>query len=233
MTLPGLPLSEQLPSRQGARGLLLGGDDAMAAALRRDGFRVDRHALDTGPLAALAGVPFTPPVVEWPFPDAAYDVVVLLDELALTVREEEALAEAARVLRPGGMLLLRVPATGRLAWLDGFNAYRYLHETTGRGSWLDEVAGVGWRRHYPRADLEALLCPHFRVRQISASGIGLADAVRLALLIVWRWALQSPRADRFIRRVPGSIARWEGRWAPGGRGYWHVALAERRGGEGG
>lgn len=226
--ISGLPLVDQLPPPDaGTAVLLLGGDRALARGLRRAGYRVDRRALDTGPIAQVAGVPFTPPVVAWPFADASYDAVVLLDELALTVREEEALAEAARVLRPGGILLLRVPATGRLAWLDGYNAFRYAREVTGRGRPLPEAEGVGWRRHYCREDLAGLLRPHFRVRAMRASGIGLSDAARLGLLLVWRWALRSERADAAIRAVPRFLARMEGRLAPAGRGYWLVAAAER------
>jgi SAM-dependent methyltransferase len=228
MIVPGLPLVELLPRPYEPTLLLVGGDDETATALRRFGFRVDRHALDMGPLAQVAGVPFTPPVVEWPFADAAYDAVVLLDELALTVREEEALAEAARVLRPHGRLLLRVPATGALAWLDGFNAYRYLRETTHRGTSLPEVAGVGWRRHYSRGDVQGLLAPHFRVVAIRGSGVGLSDAARLALLVFWRWGLRSRRGDAALRRVPAWLARLEGSWRIGKFGYTQVTVAERR-----
>jgi SAM-dependent methyltransferase len=227
MTIPGLPLAEHFPRPAGAAVLLLGGDYALAAALRRAGYDLRRHALDTGPLAQVAGVPFTPPVVDWPFPDAAFDAVILLDELALTVREEEALAEAARVLRPGGVLLLRVPAAGAMAWLDGFNAYRYLCETTRRGKPLAEVAGVGWRRHYPRDDLRELLIPHFRIRAMRAAGLGLSDATRLGLLIFWRWALRSERGDDLIRRLPQAVERREARLCLSNHGYWLVAIAER------
>ena len=143
------------------------------------------------------------------------------------MREEEALAEAGRVLRPGGMLLLRVPAGGRLAWLDGYNAYRYMREITRRGRLLPEVKGVGWRRHYRREDVRELLRPHFRVRAMRASGIGLSDGARLGLSLFWRWALRSPRGDGAIRRVPETVARLEGRLAPAGRGYWLVTAAER------
>jgi SAM-dependent methyltransferase len=168
-----------------------------------------------------------PPVVAWPQPDGSYDAVILLDQLALTVLEEEALAEAARVLRPGGVLLLRVPAAGRLAWLDGYNAFRYIQEITHRGHRLPEAAGVGYRRHYRREDVRKLLQPHFRVRAIRASGIGLSDSARLALSLFWRWALQSRRGDGAIRRIPETLARLEGRVAPADRGYWLVAAAER------
>jgi SAM-dependent methyltransferase len=229
MAIAGVPLTEFLSPPAGSSSLLLlGGDDSVAAAFRRAGYRVDRHALDTGPLAQLAGVPFTPPVVAWPFPGAAYDAVVLLDELALTVREEEALAEAARVLRPGGTLLLRVPFSGPLAWLDGYNAYRYVRDVTRRGTLLPEAKGIGWRRHYRRDDVRGLLAPHFRVRAVRSSGIGLADAVRLALSLFWRWGLRSERGDGAIRTLPRALARREGRLAVPGFGYWFVVAAERR-----
>jgi len=231
MTMAGLPLVEQLPPPSGSAIVLLGGDETLARALRRAGYRVDRHALDTGPLVAppeqRCASAFMPPVVAWPQPDASYDAVLLLDELALTVLEEEALAEAARVLRPGGILLLRVPAAGRLAWLDGYNAFRYIQEITHRGHRLPEAAGVGWRRHYRREDVRKLLQPHFRVRAMRASGIGLSDSARLGLSLFWHWVLQSPRGDAVIRRVPETLARLEGRLAPAGRGYWLAAAAER------
>jgi SAM-dependent methyltransferase len=231
MTMAGLPLVEHLPAPDGSAIVLLGGDDTLARALRRTGYRVDRHALDTGPLMLppkqRCASTFVPPLVAWPHPDAAYDAVILLDELALTVLEEEALAEAARVLRPGGVLLLRVPAAGRLAWLDGYNAFRYIQEVTHRGHRLPESAGIGWRRHYRREEVRKLLQPHFRVRAMRASGIGLSDSARLALSVFWRWALQSGRGDAAIRCIPQWLARLEGRLAPTGRGYWLVAAAER------
>ena len=228
MAIAGIPLTEVLPPPEdGAPLLLLGGDDVVASAFARRGYRVERHALDTGPLAQLAGVPFSPPAVAWPFPDAAFAAVVLLDELALTMPEEEALAEAARVLRPGGILLLRVPARGRLAWLDGYNAYRYVRDITHRGKLLPAMRGIGWRRHYGRDDLRMLLAPHFRPRAIRASGIGAADAARLGLSLLWRWALRSERGDGAIHALPSALARREGAWSMLGRGYWLVAAAER------
>ena len=231
MTMAGLPLVEHLPAPDGSAIVLLGGDDTLARGLRHAGYRVDRHALDTGPLVVppqqRCASRFVPPVVAWPYPDASHDAVILLDELALTVLEEEALAEAARVLRPGGTLLLRVPAAGRLAWLDGYNAFRYLQEITHRGSRLPESAGVGWRRHYRREDVRNLLQPHFRVRAMRASGIGLSDSARLALSVLWRWALQSGHGDAAIRSIPQTLARLEGRLALADRGYWLVAAAER------
>lgn len=230
MTIPGLAFSERLPPARPGQPVsvaLIGGDDALAAALRRAGYAVSRHALDLGPLAQRPGVPFTPPVVAWPFPDETFAAVVLLDDLALVVQEEEAIAEAARVLAPGGILLLRVPASGRLAWLDGYNAYRYLRDISHRGRRLAETRGVGWRRHYRRSDIRGLLRPHFRLRALRGFGLGLSDASRLALNLCWRWLLRSPRGDTMIERIPRRLARLEGSVSVFGRGYWLVAVAEK------
>ena len=227
MNVPGLLSLPALDDHPGAALLLVGGTTAQEAALVGAGFHVSQHHLDTGPLAESPGLPFTPPVVTWPFADATFDVVLLLDQLAFTVQEEEALAEAARVLRPGGTLVLRVPAAGKLAWLDGFNAYRYVQETSGRGKRLPAVAGVGWRRHYPREDVLRLLRPYFRVRELRASGIGLADATRLGLNLFWRWGLRSEAHDAAIHRIAAMVAEREDTWFLGRQGYSLVVVAER------
>jgi SAM-dependent methyltransferase len=227
MNIPGLLSLPALANPRGATLLLIGGESAQATALIAAGCEVARHHLDTGPLAESPGVPFTAPVVTWPFDDASFDVVLLLDQLAFTVREEEALAEAARVLRPGGTLVLRVPADGKLTWLDGFNGYRYVQETSGRGKRLPMVSGVGWRRHYPVADVLRLLRPHFRVNDLRTSGIGLAEATRLGLNLFWRWGLRSETHDAAIHRTSAVVAEREEQWSVGRQGYSLVVVAER------
>ena len=49
-----------------------------------------------------------------PFADAAFDSVTMLDVLEHTTNERTTLGEVCRVLRPGGMLALTVPAQPRL-----------------------------------------------------------------------------------------------------------------------
>ncbi len=173
MSVPGLPLAEHLP--RGGAVLLVGGDDRQAGDLLRAGLTITRHAPDMGPLAQLAGIPFTPPVVEWPFPDV----------------------------------------------------YRYVQETSRRGKRHPAVAGVGWRRHYPRPDLIGLLEPHFRVLHITPTGIGLEDVVRLAGNLSWRWLRRDETHDVAIEQAAARVARLESGWSMCGRGYGLMVLAER------
>ncbi len=172
----------------------------VVAALAWRGYQVDRHALDLGPAAALAGQPWTPPVTTWPGKTASYDRVYLWDDLARVVDEEAAVAEAARVLRPGGILSIRVPRAGLLAWLDPYNAYRYLRDATRRGKDPVETKALGWQRHYRQADLDDLLRPYFTTLAIQPRGLGLAAAFRLALAILFRWLV--PREELYQRGQP-------------------------------
>lgn len=214
--------------RPGGDLLLLGGDDRLARDLARAGFRVQRHALDTGPLAQLAGVPFTPPVVQAsPSRSAAYDAVVLLDELALVVKEEEALAEAARVLRPGGVLVLRVPAEGRLAWLDGFNVYRYVQNDAPR----EASPGGGGRRLAatlppPRCDRPPAAA--LRRHHAATHRRRLEDTVRLAGNLWWRWLRRDDTHDATVERAARRAARLESGWRVAGWGYGLMVAARRR-----
>lgn len=73
-----------------------------------------------------------------PFSDGSFDVVVSIDVLCHSgVEERQAVAEAARVLRPGGRLLLQVPA---FDWLRG-----------------EHDAAVWTKRRYRRAEIAKLL----------------------------------------------------------------------------
>ncbi|MFM9105398.1 MAG: hypothetical protein ACKOWF_01710 [Chloroflexota bacterium] len=164
----------------GNRTTLAVGGEAVAilAALGREPDA--RHLLDRGPMAHVPGLPWSPPVTAWPFADAAFHRVLLLDDLAVVVDDEAAVAEAARVLVPGGDLLLRVPAEGPLAWLDAPNAARYLRDITRLGRRPAETSALGWRRHYREEDLREILEPHFPGATLSRRGLGLAEAARLA-----------------------------------------------------
>jgi SAM-dependent methyltransferase/UDP-N-acetylglucosamine transferase subunit ALG13 len=57
-----------------------------------------------------------------PYPDATFDSVSLLDVLEHCPDEDALLGELRRVLRPGGLLVLTVPARHAFSWLDPDNA---------------------------------------------------------------------------------------------------------------
>lgn len=213
-----------------ARLLALGLQAGTIARLGAAGYAVATHALDLAPAAVPVGRPFAPPVTTWPYPDAAFDAVLLFDELAFVVDDEAAIAEAARVLRPGGTFLLRVPNAGPLAWLDGFNLYRYLRVVTRHGPRLRETRGLGWRRHYRRREVEELLAGRFHVRSVQGRGVGVAEAVRFALLLTLRWALPLPGSvpDLLATRIPAAVERAEANLRLGGAGAHLLIAAERR-----
>jgi SAM-dependent methyltransferase len=212
----------------GSRVLAVGVAGGDVRSLRRAGFRVDEHRLDCNPAAALRGGPFTPPVKAWPVETGAYDALLIDDELALVVDDEAAIGEAARALRSGGLALLRVPNAGVLAWLDPFNAYRYVRDVTRRGPKLPETRGVGWRRRYGAGDLRELLAPAFEPPQFWTEGIGLADAARLSLLLGGAW-LRGRRAPELEARAASLAGRLEAGIRPGGWGSRRIAVARKLG----
>lgn len=135
-----------------------------------------------------------------PLRDGSCDRIAC-DGVLENVRDDEAfVAELARVIRPGGQIVLHVPSASPLAWLDAFNLYHYLVEISRRGKLPLETDEVGWRRHYALADLKCLLTPAFCVRTITASGIGLAEGGRFVALMLFRWLLR--RNDLYLRCIP-------------------------------
>ena len=63
---------------------------------------------------AAAGAPL-------PYPDGAFDSASLLDVLEHCPDEDALLAQVRRVLRPGGVLVVTVPARHAFSWLDPDN----------------------------------------------------------------------------------------------------------------
>jgi SAM-dependent methyltransferase len=108
-----------------------------------------------------------------PFADASFDAVVSIDVLCHSgVEERQAVAEAARVLRPGGMLLVQVPA---------FDFLRGGHD-----------AAVWTKRRYRRGEIARIL---------SDAGLVLRHAAyRNALLFPAAAVLRFVRRERPISR---------------------------------
>lgn len=164
----------------------------------------------------------------WPFADAVFDAVLIPDVLAHVIDDRHVIREAARVLRPGGMLAVRVPYRGPLAWLDPPNVYRYISDATRRGPNPPETWGIGWRRHYTRRELDRMLLDAgFGVRRVTGTGIGVAPLLDLVSMLIFRWLLPWEPVYRATISATEEVARVERRVSLGPAGYWLTIVAER------
>ena len=98
-----------------ARVLDVGSADGPSVGWMRGGHR--RVALDLFPEGLTPGEGVCGSATELPFADAVFDVVAAFDVVEHCDDEALALRELTRVLRPGGRLLLSVPAY-QWAWSD-------------------------------------------------------------------------------------------------------------------
>jgi len=143
-----------------------------------------------------------------PFANASFDEIRCIDQLEFLMREEELLRELARLLAPGGRLTLRVPATGALAGFDSFNLNRYLRDITRHGYVAAEPGEIGWRKHYPTADLTRMMANiGLSVISINRSRFILSELAALSVLIRcfwWRYDVAAyKRGQRRIDRLRG------------------------------
>lgn len=105
--------------------------------------RSGRICLDVDPRGLEPGSGLCGSAEALPFPDRSFDAVVAFDVVEHCADQRRALGELARVLRPGGRLLLSVPAY-RWAWSD--HDVRAGHHTRyTRPRIVREVAGAGLR----------------------------------------------------------------------------------------
>jgi SAM-dependent methyltransferase len=121
-----------------------------------------------------------------PIRDRCADAVLLLDVLEHLAEPDRAIAEAHRVLRPGGVLILSVPHRGALHALDSQNLYETLRRR--RPSWpgLDPIqtSASGTHHHYAVGELRQLLDPFFAVERTARTGLGLAELIHLVRLLL-------------------------------------------------
>jgi SAM-dependent methyltransferase len=140
-----------------------------------------------------------------PFRTGTVDAVVLLDVVEHTANPAAMIAEAHRVLRPGGCLVLSVPHQGLLSGIDPLNVYPALQRCW--QSWpplepADETAS-GRHRHFTIDEIRALLSSGFTVDRVARTGLGISELLHLALLLVfkalfrWRSAYLAARALHF------------------------------------
>jgi SAM-dependent methyltransferase len=168
------------------------------------------------------------PMSRLPWPDGHFDAAVCLDVLEHCPDPGAAAAELARVLRPGGTLVVSVPHAGLLGGLDSLNLYARMRPgaepPTDDPSW----ALRPHHRHFTVAELTALLGPAVEVEAVRRSGAGVAELLNLPLLLATRGL------SRRLRPVYGLLQyAYFGLYVaedllPAGRWGYHVMVRARR-----
>jgi SAM-dependent methyltransferase len=101
-------------------------------------------------------------VGDLPFGDAEFDLVTCLDVIEHTPDDRRTLGELRRVTRPGGALVVTVPAHPML-WSAHDEANRHYRRYT-RGSLIDAAVETDWEVHHSTYFNAALLAPAAAVR---------------------------------------------------------------------
>lgn len=168
------------------------------------------------------------PMSRLPWPDGHFDAAVCLDVLEHCPDPAAAAAELARVLRPGGTLVVSVPHAGLLAGLDSLNLYARLRPRaeppTDDPSW----ALRPHHHHFAVEELARLLGPAFEVDAVRRSGAGVAELLNLPLLLATRGV------SRRLRPLYGVLQHvYFGVYVledllPAGRWSYHLMVRARR-----
>lgn len=211
----------------------------LAAHTALDCAGVDAHA---GYVAACRArhptlsVQAVPPGAPLPFPEGTFQSISLLDVLEHVRNEAGTLAEIYRVLAPGGIAVVTVPARHVFSPLDPDNAkYRFpaLHRAiysrrfgadVYRARFVDVSDGL-------RGDIDAARTEHTHYTPAALrarlTGAGLRVDREEGAHLFWRWfqvpaLLGGPRT----RRMMEPLIRWDGRTFTGANLYFVASRPE-------
>lgn len=163
-----------------------------------------------------------------PFDEASFDAVVCLDVLEHVPDERLVLAEIARVLRPGGTLVVSVPHAGLLARFDSINCCPDLWNLDEIAPGRDLVHETGkLHPHFTLPELRAGLGRGFRITGVWRTGLGIAELVNIPLLWVSKRLLRLPRLYDVLQYLYFSVYLAEDLLPMGRAGYHLMVRAVR------
>lgn len=123
-------------------------------------------------------------ILELPLEDKSIDVSIALDVLEHVERDDIALNEMLRVTKPGGHVILNVPAMPSL--------------------WSDWDVSLGHYRRYTMSTFQALLAPRLARNEFSIVYLGYINALAFPLVYAYRKIRKLISADsRAEDTVPG------------------------------
>lgn len=164
-----------------------------------------------------------------PFADGAIDSIVILDVLEHLAQPSVALAEAARVLSPGGDLIISTPHRGLLAKLDANNLYLALRRRWRALPPLEtyDDSVTGKHHHFTLEELRTALGPELSIVRVSYTGLGLVEGFHLAALLFFKALFPWPAAYVALRQLHFFGYLVEDLIPSGSLGY-HITIMARR-----
>jgi SAM-dependent methyltransferase len=168
------------------------------------------------------------PMSRLPWPDGHFDAAVCLDVLEHCPDPEAAVAELARVLRPGGTLVASVPHAGLLGGLDSLNLYARLRPRADPPTDDPSWSLAPRHRHFTAAELGRLLEPAFEVDAVRRSGLGIAELLNLPLLLATRGLSRRLRPVYAVLQHVYFAAYLLEDLLPTGRWGYHLMVRARR-----
>lgn len=166
-------------------------------------------------------VAWVAPSAPLPFPDGSFASVSLLDVLEHVPDEARCLAEVRRVLVPGGLLVLTVPARHAFSFLDPDNA-KYRLPRLHRAVYAARFGAAIYEARFVdladglRGDIAANRTEHTNYRPAAlralVEGAGFTIERTEGAHLFWRW-FQVPAllGGRRTRAAMERLIRWDGR----------------------
>jgi len=173
------------------------------AARLRVGLDVNRQDLRSGAARYGKVTRFLCSAAETlPFRSEIFDALIMSEVLEHTIDEKKSVAEAARVLKPGGVAVVTVPHRGPMEVTDLTNwKYRFsrLHRVVygwkHHADYSRFVPVSSYHRHYTVSALLKLLQPQFEVTDVRRTGFLLFALADYAAF------LRSPKLARVLFKI--------------------------------